>query len=611
MIQTTQSFYDNSIYKYRNTRSSITIDVFDNTAKQDISTLSVNDYRFYNQQQLIDNVKYDEKYATGELNEFKLNGSMTLLPNDITNKQIGWWTNLGNANGLFTTNPTLTINLDNLHSTIGLTFIYDEFSYPLKSKAYWYNNSTLIQSYELNSTSNIQVFDNPCDLYNKVVLEIIQVKPYAYAKLGELNFGITTTFDGDKLQGAKITEHCSIMSNTIDPNELEFKIIDYDETYNLFNTENLVKYFKFGQKCYVNAGVYVKEIKEYEDISMGIYYIDTPNKDKGILTIKAYGLLNLLNSQQFYSPFYTNETVKNILDDILEDYSYYVHDNVKNKLLTGYIPRTTKKEALKYVAIASGSIIKEGRDGKIYIYQATPDFSTNQIVSDETIYEQYGMANILMAGDSIIPRVQIPKPFIFTVTREQRLSDIKSSMIDVYNRCDVTYKNYELEQTSELYNETIKTDESGQAIIEYGFPVSVESVTTTASYENYADCTIITGTPLTDYSVVVSGKKYAVNDNVMSSYTNVQGAYDEAKKTMELTSCNELITSTNAKDCASWYLTSLQKRKDIEFDWWSIATTEASDFINVITSFNTNEQMQINEMKYDLYDLIATVKGVC
>ena len=37
MAKTTQTFYENSVYKFRDTEAEIDIDVFDNTAKGDIT----------------------------------------------------------------------------------------------------------------------------------------------------------------------------------------------------------------------------------------------------------------------------------------------------------------------------------------------------------------------------------------------------------------------------------------------------------------------------------------------------------------------------------------------------------------------------------------------
>lgn len=54
----------------------------------------------------------------------------------------------------------------------------------------------------------------------------------------------------------------------------------------------------------------------------------------------------------------------------------------------------------------------------------------------------------------------------------------------------------------------------------------------------------------------------------------------------------------------------MQKRKDISFTWWAVATTEATDFVDVETLESGNVQMEIDSIEYNLLDLTAKVEGV-
>ncbi|MBQ2658119.1 MAG: hypothetical protein IJF87_06070 [Erysipelotrichaceae bacterium] len=614
MIETTQAFFDNSIYKYRNTQSWITINLFDFTAKTDITSVSVSKNRMFNASQIYDGVYYIYNYATLEQNEFYLDGSMTLMPDTITNEQIGWWTQLSKSDGTFTNTQEITVELDNRHSTAGLTINYDQFSYPINSTCKWYQGSTLLDTATLtDQTTNIQQFVNSVDGYDKIVITIDKAKNYAYVKMSEIDYGLIQTFTADQLQGGTVREHVSLLSNTLSPDELTFSVIDYDNTYNVFNPEDLFKYFKVGQPCRVTGGVLNRETNEYETISMGIFYINNFDIENGLLKISAYGVLNILNASTFYSPFYINETIENIAGDILDGYEYYVHPNVASKTLTGYIPLGSKKEALKNLAIACGAVVKEGRDGKVYLYRNTPELSSNQVLSSETEFFLMGLCGQATCNEPIMPIEIEPVPYIFTVERQQRMSDIKSSMIGFYEEVDVTYKKYTQGASETLFDDDVITDDNGIGLIKYNSPVNVTSVSVTgATYQNFADCTIITGTANSVYSVFVTGNKYEISEYTMKCLSQMPSdAYDDAKLTMELNSCNELVTSpTLAKEIGDWYLSQLQRRKDIEFDWWSIATTEATDYVDVITSFDDKFELEISDIEYDLYDLIAKVKGI-
>ena len=319
MIDTTQAFYDNSVYKYRNTQTWVTINLFDFTAKEDISSLSVSHYWYWRAAQMYDGIYYNYEYATLEQDEFYLDGSVTLMDTSDTSTQYGWWTHLSDANGDFDDTQSITVNFSNRHSTAGITVSYDKFSFPINSTCEFYQDGNLIDSISIeDQTTNVQEFGLKVDGYDKIKIIIEKAKPYAYSRMSEIDFGLMQTFSADQLQGATLREQVSLLSNTLSPDELSFSVIDYDNTYNVFNPDDLFKYFKVGQPCRVTSGVLNRETNEYDTINMGIFYINNFDIENGLLKIKAYGLLNILNASTFYSPFYSNATVETIAGDILD-----------------------------------------------------------------------------------------------------------------------------------------------------------------------------------------------------------------------------------------------------------------------------------------------------
>ena len=75
------------------------------------------------------------KYATCEDNLVRLDGTWDYLPDTITTDEVtGWWSNaVSDENGEFTTNPKLTVTLDDDYNCVGFTMytentnIIDEF----------------------------------------------------------------------------------------------------------------------------------------------------------------------------------------------------------------------------------------------------------------------------------------------------------------------------------------------------------------------------------------------------------------------------------------------------------------------------------------------------
>ena len=608
----TQSFFDNSVFKWRSTQSVINVGVIDLTAKSDIDDFSVDGYRLFYENQLKDDIRTAPLYGTLEENEYFLDGSVTVLPDTLTDEQIGWWTEMSDANGDM--DNSITVEFNNHHSSIGLTFYYDTFSYPLETEVKWFNGGLEIKSGTYQLTGSVQVVEEPVNGYDKIIVTYKKAKPLAYVKLLEISYGKTMTLTGEQLQGATLTEHLSLMSNTLSPDELSFNIINYDGQYDILNPQDLLTYFKKGQKCEVSSGVFNEDTDEYEYMDMGVFYVDSTSSLDGIITVTGYGILNQLNEEDFYSEWFSNKTVEYIASKILDGYSYYVHPNVKDIILTGYIPLGSKKEALKTLAISCNAIVKEGRDGRIYIYQPTEELSTNQIIADDTKYERYGYAGMMEAGIFPLQVTVEPEPYVLTITRSQRLSQIKAEMIGYYHKVEIDYNNYIQNGTSEtLFDGDITTDGEGVAVIKYNSPVYDLSGTESGfSLFHYADCTVVVGDDInTTYHVTITGKKYGIENAVISATNQLSdNTYDEARLVMTLATNNTLLNDTQAKLCALWYLSQLQKRKDISFDWWSVCGVEAGDFAKLITSYDEEVTMQISEIKYNLVNLIANVKGV-
>lgn len=614
MIETTSTFYEYSTYKYRYTKSRVTINAIDLTAKSDVSDLSVNYSKYFYPSQLVNNVRTAPIYATEELNEFLLDGSRTLLNDTITDEEIGWWSELSDFNGDFTNNPILTIDFTSTHSSIGLSFYYDKWSYPLSYKVRWYRNGTLLNEQTFSGSSAVQVADAHIQAYDKIELEIVKAKPYAYCKLLEVDFGYDMVLTGDELNGGKLIEQVSLMSNQLISDSLEFSIFNYESKFNLLNPNDVMIYFTKGQSVSVESGVMNLDTEEYEYVNMGKFLLSSVTNSEGMLKIKCYGRLNFLNEENFYSPFYTNETVENIAADILDGYSYYVHENVASKTLTGYIPLQSKKEALKVLCIAAGAVAKEERDGAIYIFRPTKELSNNQIVTALTKYQANGLAPFLRGNELPLPQSITPIEDVLTITRDARIGQMEVTREAYYHKVNVTQKSYIQNGASEeLFNDTVLTDEEGLAVINFNAPCYDLSLPT-GSYTLYpfADCVALVGDPNTSYSITITGRKYTVNESTISATRDLsENLNNETLETMTLDTANELIgTNTTAQDVASWYLEQLKKRLNVSFNWWSVATVEASDWANIIDSFNNTDLMQTSYIEYDLSSLIAKVKGV-
>ena len=107
---------------------------FDTTALSDAAETTTSNQTFGNLALLKDNAE-PEKYMTLENDFTVLDGSFSELP-DSPSDVVFWSSKISDASGNFASNPSMTIQFDTNHSSVGLTLHFSE-SYPLKMVIKW------------------------------------------------------------------------------------------------------------------------------------------------------------------------------------------------------------------------------------------------------------------------------------------------------------------------------------------------------------------------------------------------------------------------------------------------------------------------------------------
>ena len=123
----------------------------------------------------------EPKYATLELNQWLLDGTYKVLPDNPPTASGFISSNLSNADGTFTAIPTITITFGEIHygTVPGLTMTWSK-TYQEWAEAYRvtaYNGNTQVAQYETNSNRDvIDIALFPITGYNKIVIDNITVK---------------------------------------------------------------------------------------------------------------------------------------------------------------------------------------------------------------------------------------------------------------------------------------------------------------------------------------------------------------------------------------------------------------------------------------------------
>lgn len=142
--------------------------------------------------------------------------------------------------------------------------------------------------------------------------------------------------------------------------------LDIDKEYLQADTDGLI-YISEGDLL---ATEYGEDVELYAGAELrGKYYLKgiTANEN-GSFSVKAVSGIGILEDQIFMGNYYTNETVTNIIADIIGDaITYTVADRVGNLILSGPIKPMTKRRALSAVLLVTGASILRDENGDMFI----------------------------------------------------------------------------------------------------------------------------------------------------------------------------------------------------------------------------------------------------
>ena len=401
----TSTDYKNSVVK--NTRSSkavISFGIYDVTAKDDAEPIANTSQTFIDIDNIVNNVQVPEyNIGTFEDDYFDLGTGFNLMPDDIDpTYDLGWWSQfMSLSDGTFAIEPMITINFDDLHSSLGIGIFFDSIggSYCSEFEVKWYNGVTLLNTILIDdNTDTFLSIEESVENYDLITIRLIKTdKPYRYAKISEINFGVDEIFTSDNIISAEVTEEVDPLSNSISLNKLKFTVLNEDQRFNMINPDSIYQFLQARQQLVAQSGLQL-DSGLYEFVPMGVFYLSDWENSTGITaSLEATDVLGLLDRTTYYSSlFWVNEPIENVIQHILNDagnFSFNISAEVSTEVVNGYIPIMSHREALQYVLIATKASIKSDRYGIMNIFR--PDYTTvdkeidfNTTTADPTIKQK-------------------------------------------------------------------------------------------------------------------------------------------------------------------------------------------------------------------------------
>ena len=601
MIRVSDKFYTAARAPARSWRGRVSFGVFDVTARGD-ATAAADGQSFSAAAQTLDTITAVPAVGTCEAGQFKVDGSMSLFPDDPpASMNFGWWsTEISSADGTFADPPTITYTFTQPHSSVGLTLQFAATVQDLRVTAYQ-DDVVLAAKTFTGINAALAALDFPVENYDKIVIEILRVQPCHYAKLMEISFGREYVYDDTELTSVDVLEEIDPTGNTLSSNTAAITLNNLDQRFNMFNPQNEVRFLQERQQLSVTTSLQAGE--DYEDVPLGKFYLskwESPTQNTTKFT--AYDLLSLMDGTYSKSRFYDHERAESILLELFNDLNlydaqgnalFYIHPNIKDVQLSGYIAPMSYHDALQRIAFALGAVVKCDRYGKLLIYRATEETRNAIVIDQYTIYQGNLIAGTFGAGQGIVlPRTAVPLPNPVIIDRAL-YSAPQTTLGTYYNRVNVEESAWQLSaDAQQLYDGAIE----GDAVIQFStYPAAeVQIMGTYESADIYACACAIRGA---SGQITVTGRVYQAATKIVSAQLPAV-ASGTTPAALDVKDVTLISQDDTAQYVAAWLLAQLQLRITQSFPWAIIPSVEPSDFCKVETAFGELREFQVRKMHF-------------
>lgn len=495
------------------TKAQIIFGFVDVTAKKD-SVPTTNDKQdFVNMMDLKNDDIVETKYATCEDNQFALDGTFELMPNELENMCL-WSKSMSNETGEFEKPPVLEINFSDIHSSLGLTLLFSKAGDYCNhiNVTYYDKDNKLINDTDFYPDNFKYVCNNVVENYKRIVIIFYSTNnPYRYIKLYNIQYGADKTFEGENLMSANILEELDLLSSEVSINTLDFTVYSEEDEFNIINPTGFYSLLQERQAFKVKEVL----LKQNKEIDMGTFYLDTwKNKNNKIMEFKAIDLIGVIDKTDFNGGIYNNISFENLVKEIMksakvDEDNFEIQENLKQIKLTGYIPICSHRKALQQIVFAIGAVIDCSRSNKIRIYTII-DREDNNTIEQTNIFKG-------------------------TKTIEQN---------DIITAVALTTHNYvKNSENEELYKGTLNVGDNKVLFDNPVCDITCNGGTIKEYNCNYAiiNCT-------TEQEIIINGHKYIDNAQIISVEIENLGASSKAN-TLKIETAY-FINKNNAKTIA-------------------------------------------------------------
>ena len=335
----------------------------------------------------------DASYATLEPLSWTLDGSRELIP--AVPDDFWWSAEMSDSEGVFEDPPVLTFSFPTPYTATGLTFTF----WPSMNQwcnavsVFWYNGNTLLAQVKAYPDSAQWTLKQAVEGFDSIRIELLSTStPFSFAKVQQIQIGHVVWFGKDELTAVRLLNEAdpTLCSLTVDTMTVELRdrsgrdlLPQENQIMELYRDKSLV------------AVQYITESRREAQHSY-VFFCQS-----------AIGLLE----DDFLGGMYNAEPVENLLSDVLEGLVYVLDPCFVGRVITGYLPVCTRREALQQIAFAIGALVTTlGGDAiclKPLPEEISGTFDSGKIFTGAKIESTPRLAKVEVAAHSYAPSAEV------------------------------------------------------------------------------------------------------------------------------------------------------------------------------------------------------------
>lgn len=206
-----------------------------------------------------------------------------------------------------------------------------------------------------------------------------------------IDYNPFTFTDADIVSGSVAMAN-AMMFDSLNPDELTVEVICTETGNAKLLTNTLAWYHTVNNEGYIVVQGDIRNftygdplLYYYDNVLQGKYYIRSVERlSVDHFRLSAYSLVGVLASVQHLGGIYDGDTAGDIIDDLLDGYTYTVDQDVADVELYGWLPVASVRDNLQQVLFAVGASLYKDSNGDPHIKFI--DTSTTIPISDDRIF---------------------------------------------------------------------------------------------------------------------------------------------------------------------------------------------------------------------------------